>query len=261
MNHKDTLIIVTKMVIKLNLILMLFIVLNLVISPISMALAAEAQNPVKMEVASYKIGNRIIETTSSANANMASMESKVMTAQGYVKPLTVSEASGKLQSNVMAELSDQPIVNIKSELSADKKSRKIILKINIENIGNVKAKNIKAATESNSKAEALYVKGGRVSAKEAIWTGEIEAGKSQELIYEFMYQGNVTQDLTVPFTISGSGSDEWILNLIFTIFQWWLKEQFGIEIPVASAPGFEIILGIPSLIVISYIINKKFKKS
>lgn len=237
---------------------MLFIILNLLISPT--AFAVETKSPMKMEVVSYKIGDRVIETNSYTNASTASMESKVMTAQGDVKPLTISEASGK-QSKIVTELSDQPVVNIKSELSADKNSRKIILKINIENIGNVKAKNIKATMQSGSKAEALYVKGGRVSANEAIWTGEIEANKSQELVYEFIYRGNATQDLAIPFTISGHGSDEWILNLVFTIFQWWLKEQFGLNISGATAPGFEIILGIPSLIVISYLINKKVKKS
>lgn len=240
--------------------LMLFIVLNLLFSPFSVALAAEAQNPMKMEVVSYKIGNRVIDTTSFADSNTAIVEPKVMTVQG-AKTMTMSEASGMPQSKVMTELDNQPIINVKSELSADNKSRKILLKINIENIGSVKAKNVKSVMTSSPTAEALYVKGGKVSAEDATWTGEVEASKSQELVYEFSYQGDATEDLTIPLSISGSGSDEWILNIAFTILKWWLKTEFGFEIPIASNPGFEMILGLSTLITISYFLKNKYRKS
>lgn len=217
-------------------ILAIFIIMNLMINPIGIIMAGENQNPIQIEVLTYKIGDRSIETTTSKDiSNIASIESKTVD-----------------------ELKEQPVLNVKSELSSSKENRKIILRLNIENIGDVKAKNIEAKSNPGTNAEALYIKGGKVSNEGAIWTGEIEAKGSQELIYELNYNGKGDEDLKIPLTISGSGSDDWIMNLVIVIFKWWLKSEFGIDIPVGSTPGFEIILGISALIGVSYLTNKKF---
>ena len=121
----------------------------------------------------------------------------------------------------------------------------------MQNIGSVKAKDIKATMVSAPTAKVLYVKGGNISAEEAIWTGEIEARKSQEIVYEFLYQENAAKNFTIPLTISGSGSDkEWHLNLLFLLFESQTPEA-------NSTPGFEIVSGLLSLIVISYLIKRK----
>lgn len=218
-------------------IFVIFIILNLMINPIGIVIAEESQNPIQIEVLTYKIGDRSIDTTTSKDiSNIASIESK-----------TVDELKG------------QPILNVKSELSSNKENKKIILRLNIENIGDVKAKNIEAKSNPGTGAEALYIKGGKISKEGAVWTGDIEAKGSQELIYELNYNGKGDEDLKIPLVISGSGSEDWIMDLVIIIFKWWLKSEFGIDIPVGpkANPGFEIILGISVLISISYLINKK----
>lgn len=239
---------------KIGNILILFVVLNLLISPIGIATATatEAQSPIKIEVVSYKIGDMAIETASYTKGNIAFMEPKIMIAPCGVK-FTESEASGRPRAHPMAGLNKQPIIKIESELSVDKKNQKIKLKINLRNIGSVKAKDIKATMVSAPTAKVFYVKGGNISAEEAVWTGEIEARRSQEIVYEFRDQGNATENFTIPLTISGSGSDdEWHLNLLFLIFESQIPEA-------SSIPGFEIVSGLLSLIVISYLILIKKK--
>ena len=232
---------------KIGNILILFVVLNLLISPIGIATATEAQSPIKIEVVSYKIGDTAIETASYTKGNIAFMEPKIMIAPCGAK-FTESEALGRPRAHPMAGLNKQPIIKIESELSEDKKNRKIKLKINLRNIGSVKAKDIKATMVSAPTAKVLYVKGGNISAEEAVWTGEIEARRSQEIVFEFLYQGNATENFTIPLTISGSGSDdEWHLNLLFLIVESQIPEA-------SSTPGFEIVSGLLSLIVISYLI-------
>ena len=235
-----------------NILIFLFVILNLLILPISIATATatEVQSPIKIEVISYNMGKTTIETASYTKENIAFMEPKIMIAPCGAK-FTISEASGRPRAHPMAGLNKQPIITIESELSEDKKKRKIELKINMQNIGSVKAKDIKATMVSAPTAKVLYVKGGNISAEEAIWTGEIEARKSQEIVYEFLYQENAAKNFTIPLTISGSGSDkEWHLNLLFLIFESQTPEA-------NSTPGFEIVSGLSSLIVISYLIKRK----
>ena len=238
---------------KIENILILFVILNLLISSIGIATATEAQNPIKIEVVSYKIGDMVIETASYTKENIAFMEPKIVIAPCGAK-FIMSKALRRPRARLMPGLIKQPIIMIKSELSADKKNQKIELKINLRNVGSVKAKDVKATMVPAPTAKVLYVKDGNISADEAIWTGEIEPRKSQEIVYEFLYQENATENFTIPLTISGSGSDkEWHLNLLFHIF------ESQIQIPEAnSTPGFEIVSGLLSLIVVSYLIKRKY---
>jgi hypothetical protein len=249
---------------KIENILILFVILNLLISSIGIATATEAQNPIKIEVVSYKIGDMVIETTSYTKENIAFMEPKIVIAPCGAK-FTMSEALGRPRARLMPELNNQPIIKIESELSEDKKNQKIKLKINLWNIGSVKAKDINATMVSAPTAKVLYVKAGNTSAEEAIWTGEIEAWRSQEIVYEFLYLGNATENFTIPLTISGSGSDdEWYLNLSFHISESRLSNdaESRTKIPeVNPTPGFEIVSGLSSLIIISYLIKIKKKLS
>ena len=232
-----------------NILILLFVISNLLISSIGIvtATATEAQSQIKIEVVSYKIGDMTIETVSYTKENIAFMEPKIMIAPCGAK-FTRSKALGRPRAHPIPGLIKQPILRIESELSEDKKNQKIELKINLWNIGSVKAKDIKATMVPAPTAKVLYVKDGNISAGEAIWAGEIEARGSREIVYEFLYQENVTKNFTIPLTISGSGSDnEWHLNLLFLIFESQILEA-------SSTPGFEIVSGLLSLIVISYLI-------
>lgn len=216
--------------------LAIFVILNLVIYPIGIAIAEE-QNSIQINVLTYKIGDKYVETSplmgQDQNIKIAAIESKAT-----------------------EDLKGQPLLKIKSELSSNKQERKIILKIDLENIGEVKAKNIEAKSNPEKGAKALYIKGGTISNDTAIWKGEIEPKEYKELTYELNYNGDNNEDLKIPLTITGSGSDDWIIDLVIVIFKWWLAYEFGIDIPVTQSPGFGVILGLSMLTSASILINK-----
>jgi hypothetical protein len=180
-------------------------------------------------------------------------------------PLSVEEAKNNENLTDPASLKDQPIIKLKTSVKSGQTSKSFVVSVTIENEGNVKAKNIKSVAFVGKDTKVLGVRGGKVTSSEATWSGEVDPNSAQSIDYEFLYTGNLTSSsqsdyITIPLTISGSGSDYWQLIAIIKLLISWLAE-FLFDIPISPdqipSPGFESFLAlVASLIAILYL-NKR----
>ena len=210
--------------------LILLATINLILLPVSSVLCQEQNSVMSVEITSYTIGGVNVE----ASPTVIDDTTVIIEPIG---PEGVS-ASGEAAEPMSAQFPDQPIPKISCGLSAIPDNNKIILTIDVENIGTAKAKNVKAAMcvpsevkfveSSGIKLEDVVsasVSDGAVESR-AVGTGEIESGTSQEFTYEMFLAEAPEGDLIIPLEISGSGSEYWIVKALIVIFKPWLKENY-----------------------------------
>jgi len=245
--------------------LILAIAINLIFLPVSSVLCQEQKPAMGVEITSYTIGGVNIE----ASPTMVDDTTVVIEP---IRPEGVSAVSGVAEP-MPAQFPDQPIPKISCGLSAIPDNNKIVITVNVENIGTAKAKSVKAAMDVPSEVKIVEKSGiklekvasasasdGAVESK-AIGTGEIESGASQEFTYEMFLAEAPEGDLIIPLAISGSGSEGWIVELALVIAKWWLEanypELYGIIDVVEGGVGFDAIYVVLAGLAAVYLVKRR----
>lgn len=235
--------------------LILLTAINLILLPVSSVLCQEQNSAMSVEITSYTIGGVNIE----AQPTMVGDATVVIEP---IRPEGVS-ASAEAAKPMLAQFPDQPIPKISCGLSAIPDNNKIVITIDVENIGTAKAKNVKAAMGVPSEVKFVERSGIKLEKVEskAIGTGEVESGTSQEFTYEMFLAEAPEGDLIVPLEISGSGSEVWVIELVLVIAKWWLEanypELYAIIDVVEGGVGFDAIYVILAGLAAVYLVRRR----
>ena len=235
--------------------LILLTAINLILLPVSSVLCQEQNSAMSVEITSYTIGGVNIE----AQPTMVGDATVVIEP---IRPEGVS-ASAEAAEPMPAQFPDQPIPKISCVLSAIPDNNKIVITVDVENIGTAKAKNVKAAMDVPSEVKFVERSGIKLEKVEskAIGTGEVESGTSQEFAYEMFLAEAPEGDLTIPVEISGSGSEEWVIELVLVIAKWWLEanypELYAIIDVVEGGVGFDAIYVVLAGLAAVYLVRRR----